>query len=229
MKGNQKRFFQLIMVLQIFIISVALVAIPAAAEDLSLPDMPITLEGDVKLDGEPAPVDTAIYVELNGEKASGTISVANEGEYSLPVTYSSEDYVNLKFYVNNIEAKLVDATVLENVNDDVVVIHSVDLTVTSPVSSNADSGSSSSGSSGSSSYRTATVSEETDGESLPESTTSSTTDSTAPLKSVATTQSTDPVEDVPAPETGLSLTIVLIGAIFLLGIIVTVGYKLKEN
>lgn len=227
MKGNQKRFFQLIMVLQIFIISVAFMAIPAAAEDLSLPDMPITFKGDVKLDGEPAPVDTAIYVELNGEKASGTISVANDGEYSLPVTYSSEDYANLKFYVNNIEAKLVDATVLENVNDDVVVIHSVDLTATSPVSSTAGSGSSS-GSSGSS-YRVATVSEETDGENLPESTTSSTTDSTAPLKSVATTQSTDPVEDVPAPETGLSLTIVLIGAIFLLGIIVTVGYKLKEN
>lgn len=228
MKGNQKRFFKLIMVLQIFIISVAFMAIPAAAEDLSLPDMPITFKGDVKLDGEPAPVDTAIYVELNGEKASGTISVANDGEYSLPVTYSSEDYADLKFYVNNIEAKLVDATVLENVNDDVVVIHSVDLTATSPVSSTAGSGSSSGGSSGSS-YRAATVSEETDGESLPESTTSSTTDSTAPLKSVATTQSTDPAEEVPAPEAGLSLTIIIIGAIFLLGIIVTVGYQLKEN
>ena len=128
MKGNQKQIFPFIMVLQIFIISFAVMAISAAA----VPDLPIVLQGSVELDGEPAPVDTEISVELNGVEIA-TVMVTTEGEYSnLPVSGLSEDPSYINFYVNGIKARLVDATVLENVaiGD---VLKDVDLIATSPV------------------------------------------------------------------------------------------------
>ena len=229
MKGNQKRIFPLTMVLQIFIISFAIMAIPAAAEDLSVPDKPFVLQGYVELDGAFAPVDTIISVELDGQSA-GTIIVGNDGEYdNFPVTCSSEDYSNLKFYVNGIEAQLVDATVFDGANAG-DIIGSVNLVATSPVSSGGDNDDSG-GSGGSSSYsRTATTSD-SDDQNPSEPTASVTTgDDDTSLKSVAeTSQPMGSTEDVPASETKSPMMAIVIGAIVLLGIVVTVGYKLKEN
>lgn len=231
MKGNQKRIFPLTMVLQIFIISFAIMAIPAAAEDLGVPDKPLILQGNVELDGALAPVDTMISVELDGQSA-GTIIVGNDGEYdNFPVTCSSEDYSNLKFYVNGIEAQLVDGTVFDGANAG-DVIGSVNLVATSPVSSGGDSGSGgSSGSSGGSYSGTATTSTSDDqNPSEPTASVSSTGDDDTSLKSVAeTSQPMGSTEDVPASETKSPIMAIVIGAIVLLGIIVTVGYKLKEN
>ena len=228
MKENKKRIIPLIMVLQIFIISFAVMAIPVSAEDLSLPDMPLTLKGNVELDGVPASVGTSIYAELNGEKASKVIHVLNEGEYSFPVTCSSGDYSNLKFYVNEIETELVDVTVFDGAGAG-DVIGSVNLVATSPVSNDGSSGSS--GSSGGSYGGTATTSDsdEEDSSGSTASVSSTDVDDTSLKSAAEASQSTESTEDVPAPETKTSIMVLVIGAIFLLGIIVTAGYKLKEN
>ena len=228
MKENKKRIIPLIMVLQIFIISFAVMAIPVSAEDLSLPDMPLTLKGNVELDGVPASVGTSIYAELNGEKASKVIHVVNEGEYSFPVTCSSGDYSNLKFYVNEIETELVDVTVFDGAGAG-DVIGSVNLVATSPVSNNGNSGSG--GSSGGSYGGTATTSDsdEEDSSGSTASVSSTDVDDTSLKSAAEASQSTESTEDVPAPETKTSIMVLVIGAIFLLGIIVTAGYKLKEN
>ena len=234
MKENKKRIIPLIMVLQIFIISFAVMAIPVSAEDLSLPDMPLTLKGNVELDGVPASVGTSIYAELNGEKASKVIHVLNEGEYSFPVTCSSGDYSNLKFYVNEIETELVDVTVFDGAGAG-DVIGSVNLVATSPVSNDGSSGSSGSsgsgGSSGGSYGGTATTSDsdEEDSSGSTASVSSTDVDDTSLKSAAEASQSTESTEDVPAPETKTSIMVLVIGAIFLLGIIVTAGYKLKEN
>ena len=223
MKENQKRIIPLTMVLQILIVSFTVMAIPVSAEDISLPDLPdqpLTLKGNVELDGVLASVDTVIYAELNGEIATDVIYVVNKGEYIIPVTYS-EDYSNLKFYVNEIETKLVDATVFDGASAG-DIIESVNLVATSPVtidnSNNDDS-----------SYRrTATTSDEEDSSSTVSTSTTDGDDTS--LRSVAeTSQSMGSTEDVPTPETKTSFMVLVIGAIVLLGIVVIVGYKLKEN
>jgi hypothetical protein len=231
MKGNQKRIISLTMVLQIFIISFAVMVIPVSAEDLSLPDMPLTLRGNVELDGVPASVGTSIYAELNGAKASKIISVVNEGEYSFPVTCSSEDYSSLKFYVNEIETKLVDATVFDGANAG-DTIESINLVAISPVNSDGNNDGSDGSNGGSSRYiSTETMSDSDEDDSSASTASTSTTDiDDTSLKSVAeTSQPMESTEDVPAPETKTSITVLVIGAIVLLGIVVTVVYKLKEN
>lgn len=228
MKGNQKRIFPLTMVLQIFIISFAIMAIPAAAEDLSVPDKPFVLQGYVELDGAFAPVDTIISVELDGQSA-GTIIVGNDGEYdNFPVTCSSEDYSNLKFYVNGIEAQLVDATVFDGANAG-DIIGSVNLVATSPVSNGGDNNDNSGGSSSYSGTATTSTSDDQN-PSEPTASVSSTGDDDTSLKSVAeTSQPMGSTDDVPASETKSPIMAIVIGAIVLLGIVVTVVYKLKEN
>ena len=225
MKGNQKRIFPLIMVLQIFIISFAVMAIPAAAT----PDLPTILKGSVNLDGKLAPVGTEISVKLNGNELVNNM-VTTEGENDgLPVSILSDDYPNLKFYVNGNEAKLEDATVLENVDTEAAVLKGVDITATSPVVNSNDNRNNNGGGGGS--YPTTSDSdEEIPSESTASTSTTNDADDTS-LKSVANTQPMEPTEDVPAPETetGLSMMIILIGAIVLIGIVVIVGYKLKEN
>ena len=221
MKGNQKKIFPLIMVLQIFIISFAVMAIPAAA----VPGVPTVMKGSVNLDGKLAPVGTEISVELNGDELAND-KVKTEGQNDgLYVSILSEDYPNLKFYVNGNEAKLVDATVLENVGIEAAVLEGVDITATSPVNNNVNYG----GGGGSGGYiSTAT----NDSEEIPSGSTviTSTTDvDDTSLKSVATNQPLESSEEVPASETGSSMMIVVIGAIILMGIVVTVRYKLKEN
>ena len=230
MKENCKSDFPFKIVLQIFIMLIAVMSIPAVAE-APLPCVVILLEGDVILDGEPASVGTVISVELDGQSA-GSNSVNIEGEYELPVTCSSGDHPNLIFYVNGIEAELVAATVLENINDGEAVRNSVDLVAISPVDgdgSGDDSGNS--GSTGSSYSRTATTSDSDDEENPSASiaSVSSTGVDDTSLKSVATTTQSESTEDVPAPETKTSMAAIVIGAIILICIVAIVGYKLKEN
>ena len=227
MKGNQKKIFPLIMVLQIFIISFAVMAIPAAA----VPDSPTAIIGSVELDGKLAPVGTEISVELNGNELANE-KVKTEGQNDgLYLSILSENYPNLKFYVNGNEAKLVDATVLENVDVEAAVLEGVDITATSPVTNNVNyGGSSSSGGGGGSGGYISTATN--DSEEVPSGSTviTSTTDvDDTSLRSVATDQPMESSEEVPASETGSSMMIVVIGAIILMGIVVTVRYKLKEN
>lgn len=219
MKRNQKRIFPLIMVLQIFIISFVVMAIPASAT----PGLPTALKGSVNLDGKLAPVGTEISVELNGLELDNTIMTTKGENDGLFVSISSKNYTNLKFYVNGNEAKLVDAIVIENVDAEAAVLEGVDITATSPVNSNNDNG----GGGGGSRIPTTSDSGTDDGSTAITSTTDA--DDTS-LKSVATTQPTESSEDVPSEtDTGLSMITILIGAIILIGIIGTVGYKLKEN
>ena len=234
MKINYRVFVSFAMTLQILILLFGIAAIPVAAE--GIPSLPLVLQGTVEVDGEPAPENTVITAKVNGDVV-GTTEVDQEGVYGsqpgtkLYITCEPDDYEDIKFYVNGVESQLVDVDVLKNANSG-DVLESVNMVATSPVDDGTgDDGTSddsgSSGSSGSSSGVTTTSDSSTNDESSSESTASA---STTSLKSVATTESTDDsAEEVPASETGSSMMIIVIGAIILLGIIITVGYKLKEN
>ena len=240
MKVNYKSVFPFAVTLQILIVLFAVMVIPAAA----VPEMPLSLQGSLEVDGAPAPVGTVVSVELNGEIV-GTTTVDYEGVYGyypankLPVTCSTDDYANLVFLVDGTVSQLVDVKALENAGPG-DILTSIDMVATS-VSSDDDSGSNNDGSGsnndgsgGSGYYSTSTSDSETDDESQDGSTASTSTTNDADdtsLKSVANTQPMEPTEDVPAPETetGSSMIIILIGAIILIGIVVIVGYKLKEN
>lgn len=233
MKVNYKSVFPFAVTLQILIVLFAVMVIPAAA----VPGKPLIIQGSLEVNGAPAPVGTVVSAELNGEIV-GTTTVDHEGVYGyypanrLPITGSTEDYPNLIFLVDGTVSQLVDVEALTNAKPG-DILYSIDM-VASSVSSNDDSGSNNDGSGGSGGgyYSTSTSDSETDDESQDGSTASTSTTNDADdtsLKSVATTQSMEPTEDVPAPETGLSMMIILIGAIVLIGIVVIVGYKLKEN
>ena len=235
MKINYRVFVSFAITLQILMLLFAISAIPAAAVE-GTPSLPLVLQGTVELDGEPAPVNTEITAKVNGDVV-GTTEVDQEGVYGsqpgtkLYITCEPDNYENIKFYVNGVESQLVDVDILKGAKSG-EVLKSVNIVATSPVDdSTGDDGSSSGGGGGY--IEPATISDSgTDDESSSESTASA---STTSLKSVATTQSTDdsaegvPAEEVPASETGSSMMVIVIGAIILLGIIVTVRYKLKEN
>jgi hypothetical protein len=235
MKINNRVFVSFAITLQILMLLFAISAIPAAAVE-ETPSLPLVLQGTVELDGEPAPVNTEITAKVNGDVV-GTTEVDQEGVYGsqpgtkLYITCEPDNYEDIKFYVNGVESQLVDVDILKNANSG-VVLESVNMVVTSPVDDGTgDDGTDDddTGGSGGFGYReTATTSDPgTDDESSSGSTASA---STTSLKSVATTQSTDDsAEEVPASETGSSMMVIVIGAIILLGIIVTVGYKLKKN
>ena len=236
MKINYRVFVSFAITLQILMLLFAISAIPAAAVE-GTPSLPLVLQGTVELDGEPAPVNTEITAKVNGDVV-GTTEVDQEGVYGsqpgtkLYITCEPDNYEDIKFYVNGVESQLVDVDILKNVNSG-DILESVNMVATSPSGDDSTGDGGSSGGGGGGYIETATTSDSgTDDESSSESTASA---STTSLKSVATTQSTDdsaegvPAEEVPASETGSSMMVIVIGAIVLLGIIITVGYKLKEN
>ena len=236
MKINYKVFVSFAITLQTLILLFAIAVIPAVAVE-GTPSLPLVLQGTVELDGEPAPVNTEITAKVNGDVV-GTTEVDQEGVYGsqpgtkLYITCEPDNYEDIKFYVNGVESQLVDVDILKNANSG-VVLESVNIIATSPDGDGTGTGdvdyggSGSSGGSGSYSETATTSDPGTDDESSSGSTASA---STTSLKSVATTQSTDDsAEEVPALETGSSMMVIVIGAIILLGIIVTVGYKLKKN
>lgn len=233
MKINYRVFVSFAMTLQILILLFGIAAIPVAGT----PSMPLVLQGTVMVDGVPATVNTQIIAEVNGDIV-GSTEVDQEGIYGsqpgnkLYITCESDNYGDIVFYVNGVESQLADADILINANSG-DVLESVNMIATSPVSSVDNSGGGgggiSSSSDDSSSSSTATTSDSsTDDESSSGSTASAGTTS---LKSIATTQSADDPakEDVLESETKPSIMVIVIGAIVLLGIVVTVGYKLKEN
>ena len=238
MKINYRVFVSFAMTLQILILLFGIAAIPVAAE--GIPSLPLVLQGTVLVDGEPAPINTEITAKVNGDVV-GTTEVDPDGVYGaqpgtkLYITCEPDNYGDIKFYVNGVESQLVDVDILKNANSG-DVLESINMVATSPVDDgtgdvdnggSGSSGGSSSSGGGSYSATTTTSDSSTNDESSSESTASA---STTSLKSVATTESTDDsAEEVPASETGSSMMIILIGAIILLGIVVTVGYKLKEN
>lgn len=234
MKINYRVFVSFAMTLQILILLFGIAAIPVAGT----PSMPLVLQGTVMVDGEPATVNTQIIAEVNGDIV-GSTEVDQEGIYGsqpgnkLYITCESDNYGDIVFYVNGVESQLADADILINANSG-DVLESVNMIATSPVSSVDNSGGGggggiSSSSDDSSSSSTATTSDSsTNDESSSGSIASAGTTS---LKSIATTQSAnDPAkEDVLESETKPSIMVIVIGAIVLLGIVVTVGYKFKEN
>ncbi|MCM1987864.1 hypothetical protein [Methanococcoides seepicolus] len=110
----QKRSFtKYTIILQIFLLLFAMATIPVSTASEASPSLPLIVGGEVTIDGEVAPVGTEITVKL-GEKTVGAATVGSAGVYGdspanrLLITSDSDDYENLKFYVNGIETDLVD-------------------------------------------------------------------------------------------------------------------------
>ena len=147
----------------VFILLFALAAMPASA--IGSPSLPLTLSGNIEIDGTSAPVGTEIVVKLNDNIVANT-TVTLEGVYGdtpqnkLYVSCSPEDYVNLIFYVNGVESDLIDTSILQNANPGEIIedtnIAAPEESSTSGQPSEGDdssSGGSSSGDSSSSSSR----------------------------------------------------------------------------
>ena len=226
MKINYKNFVSFAMTLQILILLFGIAATPAAAIDNPIsPSDQLYVKGTVSVDGEPAPLNTQIVAKVDGVLVGSAKVDQVGGKYgdkpSFPINCNSDKYGDIKFYVNNVEAKLSDLNIL---NDAIAgqIIESVNLIVTSPVvkKENEKTGG----------FGGSAPTNDIGSESLSESTPSA---STTPFKSVAATQLTDDSveyeEEVLESETGSPMMLLLIGAILFLGIIITVGYKLKEN
>ncbi len=110
----QKRSFtKYTIILQIFLLLFAMATIPVSAASEAIPSFPLSVGGEVTIDGEVAPVGTEITVKL-GEKTVGAATVDSAGVYGdspanrLLITSEPDDYENLKFYVNGVETDLVD-------------------------------------------------------------------------------------------------------------------------
>jgi len=230
MKINSRVFVSFAMTLQILILLFGIAAVAAEGT----PSWPLVLQGTVELDGEPAPVNTEITAKVDGVDV-GTTKVDQEGVYGsqpgtkLCITCEPDDYGDIIFYVNGVESELLellDVDIIKNANPGEVFVNMV--AVSPDDDGTGDDGTGTSGSGGFGYRETATTS---DSSSNDESSSGSTASaSTTSLKSVAATESTDDsVEEDPASETGSSMMVIVIGAIVLLGIIATVGYKLKEN
>jgi cobalamin biosynthesis Mg chelatase CobN len=112
---QKKSFIKYTIILQIFLLLFAMATIPVSAAPEVIPSFPLSVGGEVTIDGEVAPVGTEITVKL-GEKTVGTTTVESEGVYGdlptnrLLATSEPDDYENLKFYVNGVETDLVDLT-----------------------------------------------------------------------------------------------------------------------
>ncbi|MDA0524509.1 hypothetical protein [Methanococcoides alaskense] len=112
---QKKSFTKYTIILQIFLLLFAMATIPVSAASEAIPSFPLSVGGEVTIDGELAPVGTEITVKL-GEKTVGTTTVGSEGIYGdlptnrLLITSEPDDYENLKFYVNAVETDLVDLT-----------------------------------------------------------------------------------------------------------------------
>lgn len=95
------------------------------AAETSLPYMPLILQGNIEVAGEPAPVGTEITAELNG-KLVGITRVTSEGVYGdgvgnkLFINCNPDNYDDVKFYVNDVESQ-VDLDPLKNANSGNVI------------------------------------------------------------------------------------------------------------
>lgn len=94
-------------ILTIIIICIAIAFSAGMASAESPPSLPVMLYGDVKIDGNPAPVGTTITAKA-GTSPAGATSVLTGGTYGekandrLPVAAS--DGASVDFYVNGIKA-----------------------------------------------------------------------------------------------------------------------------
>ena len=239
MKINYKVFVSFAITLQILILLFAIASIPAIAAE-ETPSLPLVLQGTVELNGEPAPINTEITAKVDSDVV-GTTEVDQEGIFGsqpgtkLYITCDPDDYEDIKFYVNGVESELLDVEILKNAKSG-DILESINIIATSPDGDGTGTGDVDYGGSGSSGgggiySETAITSDSSDSGTDDESSSASTASAgTTSLMSVATTQSTDDsAEEVPASETGSSMMVIVIGAIILLGIIITVGYKLKEK
>ena len=239
MKRNYRDFVSFAITLQMLILLFGIVVLPVAAE--GIPSHPLVLQGTVELDGGPAPINTAITAEVNGVFI-GEAKVGQDGTYGdqtekLYLTCEPDDYENIKFYVNGVEA--IDVDILKNA-DPAGDNLEFNIVATSPDtggddSTGGDDGSNSGGSNNGGSYSnsgssTTTTSDSDDGNpSGSIASVSSTGVDDASLKTVAATTQPDSTEDIPAPKTKTSMVAIVIGAIILIAIVAIAGYKLKEN
>jgi hypothetical protein len=165
---QKKSFIKYTIILQIFLLLFAMATIPVSAAPEVIPSFPLSVGGEVTIDGEVAPVGTEITVKL-GEKTVGTTTVESEGVYGdlptnkLLITSEPADYENLNFYVNGVETDLVDLTnAVPGSTITTTLASSVPAVSEKPTDSSSSSSSSSSASSSSSSFDDSEVQDASD-------------------------------------------------------------------
>ncbi|WP_094229057.1 hypothetical protein [Methanolobus psychrotolerans] len=97
--------------LVLLVLILAGIVIPACADSNNVPSLPLILEGSVSIGDEAASSGTEITAELDGEVV-GITTTGPDGVYGdwpetkLVVTCEPEDYDDLKFYVDGVEAHI---------------------------------------------------------------------------------------------------------------------------
>ncbi|NPE31003.1 hypothetical protein HNV12_24220 [Methanococcoides sp. SA1] len=111
-KQNRAIYFGIILVFMIM-------ATSTVTSGADVPEFSLILDGNIYVNGEPAPVGTEITVKLNDELVGDT-EVSMNGVYGdtpenkLLIVCSSEYYKNLKFYVDGIEIQFGNVDVIRN-------------------------------------------------------------------------------------------------------------------
>ena len=134
MKKLNASIIKFAVVLQLFILLFAAVAVSAAS-----PQLPIIAGGEVKLDGNLAEAGTTITVMLDG-KVISTTTVSNDGTYgdkaSNRLLIEDSDYTKYKFYVNGIESELSNPDTIRNAGAGELI--ELNLIATTPPESSGD-------------------------------------------------------------------------------------------
>jgi len=70
----------------------------------AIPELPLIVKGEVKVDGKDAPTGTEIRAEMD-EKQAATFAVAKEGEFAFTINRNDAVNKTVSFYVNDMKAE----------------------------------------------------------------------------------------------------------------------------
>ncbi|MCS3923572.1 hypothetical protein [Methanosalsum natronophilum] len=126
MSNFKKNIIKVALVLQLLIL--------LSSMSMASPELPIVLDGEVTLDGEPASPGTTITVKL-GEDQITRSTLSESGGYDTLLIPES-GISNLKFYVNGVEANIMNPDSIENAKSGQLI--KLNLAATTPENGGSD-------------------------------------------------------------------------------------------
>ncbi|ADI74416.1 hypothetical protein Metev_1569 [Methanohalobium evestigatum Z-7303] len=215
------------------VLLLSLVSFTVAAEQP--PEPPLIVKGDVEINDEPAPEGTQVTAKLDGELiAKSTVEKPEEYELHL---LKKDDYTGITFTVDGTESQ-PDSEIADELNNaDPTKATYLDLSVTQSSSDqnteNQDTELSVSGGSMGGTSSSTTNDNQNDDNTAGTGTDSETRETTAgdnnPDASTGTNDGAESQESTaPEPEGTSNISLMVVGAIIIVGIIAAVGYKMKK-
>ncbi|WP_292487003.1 hypothetical protein [Methanohalobium sp.] len=221
------------------VLLLSLVSFTVAAEQP--PEPPLIVKGEVEINGEPAPEGTQITAKLNGELIAKS-TVEKPGEYELHLL-KKDDYTGITFTVDGTESQ-PDSEIADKLNNaDPTKATYLDLSVTQSNTNNqeetqvsvpnSNSGSGGGGFASPSGSDSSTTNQDDDntastGDSETRETTAGDNNPDADASTGTNDASESQESTASEPEETSNISLMVVGAIIIVGIIAAVGYKMKK-